>query len=173
MSGGCCAWADETSTALLASSSIDRKGGPGREGEMNGACSIDHDSVTSQQIAVGSRRHGRRDGYVEARRAVVDRDESFRAARKRDRIRAVVPPVVDVRPRHDMAKAHHVPDRWIAMLAHPVAHGGGLEARGAADGCGPAARIGRRPHRITRRAIERVARPTRVIAISLRSPMAT
>src|SRR5690349_14133236 len=130
MSRGCCARADETSTALLASSSIDRNGGSRCKDEVDGVTRVYLYRTTGDQIQVTAGRHPGGDGGVQAGGLVVDRDEALGAARERDRIGAVVPPVVDVRPRHDMPKAHHVPDRRIAMLADPLANGGGLEARG-------------------------------------------
>src|SRR4051794_4369205 len=99
------------------------------------------------QIQIGPGGHTGRDGGVENRGLVVDRDKALVAARKRDRIRAVIPPVIDVGPGDQMPETHHVLDRRIAVLADPLAGGGGLEARGARDGQRPAARVGWRSQR--------------------------
>src|SRR5712664_4738234 len=128
MSRRCWAGAEAVrQTALLTSSSIDRNGGSRGKSEMNGVARIYLHGVAGDQIQIGAHRHAGSDRGIQARGVVIDRDEALVAARKRDGIRAVVPPVVDVTPGHDVAEAYHLQDRRIAMLADPLADGGGFQ----------------------------------------------
>ena len=76
--------------------------------------------------------------------------------------------MVDLRARDNVAEAHHVPDVRIAVLAHPLADGRGLEARRARHVVRVAIGVGRRAHVVARRAVERVARQDRGVAVRLR-----
>src|SRR6267143_5342556 len=115
---------------------------------MDGARCIDGDRATRQQVEIGSGRHARRDGRIETGRAVVDRDEPLSAPREGNRVGAVVPPMVYVGARDDMAEAHHLQDRGVVMLADPLACAGGLEARSTCDGGGPTIRVRRWTQRV-------------------------
>src|SRR2546423_87436 len=106
--------------ALLASSSIDRNGGSRSKSQVNRARGVDRYRTTGNQIQIRTCRHPRGNGGIEAGRLVVDGNEAFIAARERDRVGAVVPPVVDIGARDDMPEAHHVQNRGIAVLADPL-----------------------------------------------------
>src|SRR5437667_102774 len=134
---------------------------------MNGMSRVYLYRRADDQIQVCPGRHPRGDGRIETARLVVDRNEALVAARKRDRIRAVVPPVVDIASRDHVPEAHHVLDRGIAVLADPLADGGGFQAGSTADGQRPAAPVRRRAERVLRRAVEHVARENRWVAVRL------
>src|SRR6266481_372176 len=95
-------------SALLASSSVDRNGRSRGKSEVNGVSRIDQYRAAGDQIQIRTGRHAGGDGGIQPDGLVVDRDEALVAARKRDRIRAVVPPVIDVAPGDDAAEAHHL-----------------------------------------------------------------
>src|SRR5438876_11216483 len=128
-------------SALLTSSSIDRNGGSRGKNEVNGVSRVYQHRIAGEQIQVGPGRHPGGDRGVEARGLVVDCHEAFVAARKREGVRAVVPPVVHVGARDDVTEAHHFQNRRIAVLADPLALTGGLEARRTGDGRRPAIRV--------------------------------
>src|SRR5436190_2064749 len=112
MTSACCscACAGSAKSALLASSSIDRNGGSRCEREMDSLPRVYLYRSAGYQVQVRAGRHPRGDRGVEAGRLVIDRDEPLLAARERDRVGAVVPPVIDVAARHDVAEAHHLQD---------------------------------------------------------------
>src|SRR2546422_6725424 len=138
----CCAWRSQRATsrrcwagaeavrqiALLTSSSIDRNGGSRGKSEVNGVTRVYLYRAAGDQIQIGAGCHPGGDGGVDAAGLVIDCHEAFVAARKRNRVRTVVPPVVDVAPGDDVAEADHLQDRWIAVFADPLASRGGLEA---------------------------------------------
>src|SRR3989442_5204756 len=96
--------------ALLTSSSIDRNGGSRGKSEMNGVTRVYLYRAAGDQIQIGAGRHPGGDRGVEAGGLVIDRDEALVAARKRNRVRTVVPPVVDVAPGDDVAETDHTQD---------------------------------------------------------------
>src|SRR2546422_5044307 len=138
----CCAWRSQRATsrrcwagaeagrqiALLTSSSIDRNGGSRGKSEVNGVTRVYLYRVAGDQIQIGAGCHRGGDGGVDAGGLVIDCHEAFVAARKRNRVRTVVPPVVDIAPGDDVAEADHLQDRGIAVFADPLAGRGGLEA---------------------------------------------
>src|SRR2546425_6549698 len=134
--------------ALLTSSSVDRNGRSRGKSEVNGVTRIYQYRAAGDQIQIRTGRHAGGDSSIEADGLVVDRDEPLVAARKRDRVRAVVPPVIDVAPGDDPAETHHLQDRGIAMLTDPLPGGGGLQARGTRDGGGPTIRVRRWAQRV-------------------------
>src|ERR1043166_7116075 len=146
---GCCSqratsarrsWActGSANSALLASSSIDRNGGSRRKREVHGVAPIYLYHRAGGEVQGNAPGHAGGGGGVQGDRLVVDRHEALVAARKRDRVGAVVPPVIDVAARHHMPKAHHLEDRRIAVLADPLAGRGGLEAGRTGHRQGPA-----------------------------------
>src|SRR2546422_4202492 len=125
----CCAWRSQRATsrrcwagaeagrqiALLTSSSIDRNGGSRGKSEVNGVSRVYLYRVAGDQIQIRARPHASGDRRIQAGGPVIDCHEAFVAARKRNRVRTVVPPVVDVAPGDDVAEADHLQDRGIAI----------------------------------------------------------
>src|ERR1700716_1065130 len=116
-------------SALLTTSSIDRKGGSRGKNEMNGVARIYLYRAAGDQIQIGAGRHAGGDGGIQAHGLVIDRDEALVPARKRDCVGPVIPPVSDVGARDHVPEAHHVQDRCVAMLAHPLPDGGRFQTR--------------------------------------------
>src|SRR5438552_12293561 len=78
---------------LLASRSIDRKGRSRGKGEMHCTSRVQLHGTSGNQVEVRSRSHPGVDRSVQTGCLVIDRDKTFGAARKCDRVGAVGPPV--------------------------------------------------------------------------------
>src|SRR5919204_6351622 len=158
---------NKRAAALLPSRRINRERSLRGEGDVDGAAWIDDDEICAQEVAIGAGGDAGRDGGIERARTAVDRDKALRAARECDRVRAIVPPVIDVGPSDNVAKAHHVADRWITMLAYPLTGRRGLETGCTRDVLRPAIGVRWGTRRIAARAIEHIARENRRVAVGL------
>src|SRR5579859_1122223 len=163
------AWRGKASRRLLASSSIDRNGRSRGKSEVHRACGIDLNRSAGNEVEIRPGGHAGRDGRVETRGFVVDRDKTFGAARERNRIGAVVPPMIDVGASDPVPEADHLENRRIAVLADPLTgRRRAVDARRARHGEGPAIPVRRRAHRVLGWTVECIAREDRWIAVRLR-----
>src|SRR5437773_11524432 len=109
-------------------SSVDCDGRIRVEVNPNGTGGVDYDrraradratQPPGEDVAVAAGRHPRRNRGVHDGALPVDGDEPLVAPRERDRVLAVIPPVVEVGSRDSLAQPHHAHNGGLALPPHP------------------------------------------------------